>query len=173
MDMTGQNRQSERTMLSQKQFDEISDCLSELARKLRVTALLLIDNSGRIVAKHLLGQWNVDATLMAVLTASTHAASREMARLLHERANFKMVLYEGEDHNTYISAAGENTFLVVVFESSVALGMVRLFTKRTIAQLMPVLNRHDAPSVEMDQIFDHRFQTLLDDELDRSFKEIG
>ncbi len=160
-------------MLSQKQFDEISDCLSELARKLRVTALLLIDSGGRIIAQHMLEEWKVNATILAVLTASTHAASREMARLLRESSNFKMVLYEGEEHNAYVSAAGENTFLVVVFESSVALGMVRLFTKRTIARLMPVLNRQDAPSVGMDQIFDNRFQTILDDELDRSFKEMG
>ena len=62
--------------------------------------------------------------------------------------------------------------MLVVFESGVALGMVRLFIKRTIARLRAVLSHHEKDG-RNDQIFDRHFQTLLGEELERSLKAFG
>jgi hypothetical protein len=82
-----------------------------------------------------------------------------------------MVLHEGENQNVYVSSVTSEYFLIVIFEKDVALGMVRLFTKRTIDQLLPVLKQNDKSNTRMDQIFSKQFQSLLDEELDQSLKE--
>ena len=82
-----------------------------------------------------------------------------------------MVLHEGESQNVYVSSVTSEYFLIVIFEKDVALGMVRLFTKRTIDQLMPVLEQSDKSNVRMDQIFSKQFQSLLDDELDQTLRD--
>ena len=88
-----QKQQKMNVILSTEQFKEISECLSNLAAKLRVKAVLLINNSGELVAQKVSEQWHGDSMLLSTLTASSFSASREMARLLGERANFKMVLH--------------------------------------------------------------------------------
>jgi len=159
------------TILSQQQFEKISGCLLDLAEKLRVSAVLLVNSSGRVVTQKIGSSWKVDSTLLSTLTASSYAAAKEIARLLGEKDNFKMVLHEGKDHNVYVSTVNENFFLIVAFESGVALGMVRLFTKRTISQLLPVLSEEEEGGIRLEHVFDRKFQTLLGDELDRTFKE--
>jgi predicted regulator of Ras-like GTPase activity (Roadblock/LC7/MglB family) len=173
METTEHRRDSVNTILSKQQFEEISDCLSKLAEKLQVTAVFLVDSAGRGIAQKVLKSWEGDSTLLSTLTASSYSATKEMARILGEQSNFKMVLHEGKHHNVYVSAVDGDHFLIVVFESRVALGMVRLFTKRTIAQLLPVLSEKGEGDFKMDQVFNQRFQSLLDEELDRSFKELS
>lgn len=158
------------TILTKEQFDKIFMCISRLSDKLHVTSIRLIDSSGRIVAQKNSESSKEDPELISTLAAGCHAASKEMARLLGEKDNFKMVLHEGKNINVFISAVDENFFLVIVFTTNIALGMVRLFTKKTITELQPILSRKNE-EIRMDQVFDHHFQSLLGDELDRSFKE--
>lgn len=160
-------------LLSSEQFKEISECLSNLAEKLRVSAVLLVNSSGEPVAQKVSSFWKGDTVLLSALTASSYSAAREMARILGENVNFKMVLHEGENHNIFISSISKDFFLIVIFQSGVALGMVRLFTKKTIEQLLPILIRRGEGNIRLDQIFDQQFQALLGEELDRSFKELS
>ncbi len=172
MEVPDRTRDAAQIILSKEQFEEVSDCLSNLAEKLRVTATLLVNSGGRIIAKKVLGSSKVDPTLLSTLAASSYAAAREMARILGEKSNFKMVLHEGEGHNVFVASVNKDFFLIVIFESGVALGMVRLFTKKTIMQLLPILSKKDKKNVEIKQIFNRRFQAMLGEELDRSFKEL-
>ncbi len=171
MEIPGRAHDVAQTILSKEQFEEVSDCLSNLAEKLRVTATFLVNSGGRIIAKKVLSPWKVDSTLLSTLAAGSYAAAKEMARILGENSNFKMVLHEGESHNVFVASVNKDFFLIVIFESGVALGMVRLFTKKTIMQLLPILSKKNKGSVDMNQIFNRRFQSLLGEELDRSFKE--
>ena len=157
--------------ISEDQFKKVTDCLSDLAEKLRVAALLLVDSTGQILAQKSITNMQTDKTLIATLAANSYAAAREMARIVEEDQNFRMVLYEGEKHNIFISAVDRHRFLIVIFEKGVALGMVRLFTKRTILQLTPLLMEQSSASSEMDRIFNDQFKAKLDQELDQSFKE--
>jgi len=139
--------------------------------KLRIAALLLVDSTGRILAQKCRTNLQMDKILIATLAGNSYAAAREMARIAQEDQNFRMVLYEGEKYNIFISAVDRDRFLIVIFETGVALGMVRLFTKRTILQLTPLLKEQSSASNEMDRIFNDRFQSQLDQELDQSLKE--
>ena len=158
-------------ILTENQYQAISECLSGLAEKLRITAVLLVDSAGRVVSHKVQRPDQFDLTLLSTLTANTYTAAKELARILGEKDNFKMVLHEGSTFHTYVANVEDDFFLVIVFESGVALGMVRLFIKKTIGQLTPILTRIEEDDGAIGQIIDGRFETLLEKELDRAFKE--
>lgn len=164
------HRHTVETMLSKPQFEQVSTTLSALAKKLRVSAVLMVNSSGRIIAQNVRKNWKGDITLLSTLAASSYAAANEMARILGENESFKMVLHEGRDQNIYVSSVTEHFFLIVVFEKGVALGMVRLFTRKTIEALMPVLKRQDTRQ-NLSELLGGSFESLLSDELDRSLTE--
>jgi predicted regulator of Ras-like GTPase activity (Roadblock/LC7/MglB family) len=160
------------TVLSKAQFDGIFACLADLAAKLRLMAVLLVDSSGRILAQKIGEGWK-DTRLegLAALSAGSFSASNEMARLLGEQGRFKMVLHEGEKRNIFVCSVNPQYFLVVVFESGTVLGMIRLFTKRTVEQLVPILSDNSESARDIGQVFDRNFESLLGEELDRSLIE--
>ena len=158
-------------ILTERQHLAISECLAELGEKLRISAVLLVDSAGRVVSHKVQTAGQFDLTLLSALTANTYAAAKELARVLGEPDNFKMVLHEGNKYHTFVANVERNFFLVVVFEPGVALGMVRLFMKKTIAQLSPILTKIEEEDGAIGQIIDDRFEALLEEELDRTFKE--
>lgn len=159
------------TVLSRKQFEVITEHLSALAEKLRITTVLLVGSSGERVAEKASSRSRIDSTILSALTASSYMASKEMARILGEENHFSMVLHEGKHHHIFTCSVTKDFFLIVVFESGVALGMVRLFTKKTVVQLRSVLSAQKEGGT--DPVFDRRFQTLLGEELDRSLKSFS
>jgi predicted regulator of Ras-like GTPase activity (Roadblock/LC7/MglB family) len=163
-------RPSSDMVLTKNQYLTVSDSLVQLAQKLRIIATFLVTSSGQIVTKKVQDAWRSDSILFSTLSASTFAAAKEMAKLLGEGNNFKMVLHEGEHLNVFICTVTSNYFLIVVFEKGVALGMVRLLTKRTIDQLRGDLRTGNADT-DMENIFDRQFQERFGEELDRSLNE--
>jgi predicted regulator of Ras-like GTPase activity (Roadblock/LC7/MglB family) len=157
-------------VLTQKEYTHVSECLMQLAQKLKIRGLFLVTSSGQIVTKRVMETWKSDATLFSTLSAGTFAAAKEMAKMLGEEKNFKMVLHEGEHLNVFVSTITEYYFIIVVFEKNVALGMVRILTKRTIEQLRSFLKTNNE-NTNLDGLFDPQFQNRLGEELDRSFRE--
>jgi predicted regulator of Ras-like GTPase activity (Roadblock/LC7/MglB family) len=161
-------------VLSKEQFDRIFSCLADLAAKLRLMAVLLVDSSGRILAQRMGEGWK-DTRLegLAALSAGSFSASNEIARLLGEQGRFRMVLQEGQQRNIFMCSVGSRYFLAVVFESGTALGMIRLFTKKTVEELVPILTDDPRSPQDLGSMFDGKFETLLGDELDRAFIDKG
>jgi hypothetical protein len=59
---------------------------------------------------------------------------------------------------------------LVIFKVEVALGMVRVFTRKAIEELITTLNTMKQDEEKTKEVFDLEFKTLLSEELDRSFK---
>ena len=157
-------------VLSKEQFDRIFSCLADLAAKLRLMAVLLVDTSGRILAQRMGEGWkNTRLEGLAALSAGSFSASNEIARLLGEQGKFRMVLHEGQQRNIFMCSVGSRYFLAVVFESGTALGMIRLFTKKTVEELVPIMTDDPSSPQDLGRMFDRKFETLLGDELDRAF----
>lgn len=171
MDVMNHSQNSKNQILTHEQYEKITVCLSSLAKKLGVNAILLVNSAGQIVTQRISKAWQGDSSLLSTLTANSYAASKEMARLLGEVSNFQTVLHEGHHQNVMVSKVNADFFLVIIFHTGAAIGMVRLFTKKTIEQLLPILPQQKEGSIQIRQIFDDKFQSLLGDELDRSFKE--
>ena len=153
--------------MSGSQYQAVQDCLGTLAHKLRIAATLLIDGSGRILAKKIEEGRPLEGTHLGALAAGSYAAAGEMAPLLGESQQFEMILHEGETLNVLIAAINRRHCLVTVFPKEEALGMVRIFTKRTVAQLKPILDRKE----QSETVITDQFRNLLDHALDESFKE--
>jgi len=153
--------------MSEAQYNQVLSCLAELVKKLRLSAVFLVDSSGRILAEKMSKSGRIDTTVLATLAAGSYSAANEMTRQLGEKSNIKMMLYEGENQNVFISSVTNDIFLAIVFETGVALGMVRLFAKRTLLQLQPILREKSQNRYEA--LFDQHFQGLLDEKLNQSF----
>lgn len=142
--------------------------LSELASKTKASTILLADISGQLITQ----RGNTDdmnTQILSALAASDFAATAEMAKLVGEDAKFKLLFHEGEKRNVYLSNVGDNFFLVVVFDVSVTLGLVRIYTKKAIQSLLNVFETTE-PGEDATTIMDSDFSSMLGDMLDESFK---
>jgi hypothetical protein len=97
------------------------------------------------------------------------AAVTEMAKLVSEGDQFRLLFHEGKKHNVLISAVGGNFLLVVIFKASVRIGLVRLLTRETATELLEVAEEFEAESGQVAQIVDADFTTSLASELERAF----
>ncbi|MBN1780447.1 roadblock/LC7 domain-containing protein [bacterium] len=158
---------SENASISHTQYDQVIACLTELLKKLRLKAVLVVNSSGRIIAEKIRQKTSMETTTLATLASGSYAAAAEMARQLGEHNHFKMMLHEGHKQNVFISSITDDFFLIIVFETDVALGMVRLFAKRTMVQLNPILS--EKPKNQFAELFDQHFQGLLNEKLDQAF----
>ena len=159
---------SRQIILTAIQFDEITKVLSELASKTKASTILLADISGQLITQ----RGNTDdmnTQILSALAASDFAATAEMAKLVGEDAKFKLLFHEGEKRNVYLSNVGDNFFLVVVFDVSVTLGLVRIYTKKAIQSLLNVFETTE-PVEDATTIMDSDFSSMLGDMLDESFK---
>ncbi len=159
---------SRQIILTAKQFDEITKILTELAAKTKASTILLADISGQLITQR--GNTDeINTAILSALAASDFAATSEMAKLVGEDAKFKLLFHEGEKRNVYLSNVGDNFFLVVVFDVSVTLGLVRIYTKKAIQNLLNVFKTSEAGD-DAGQILDQDFSSMLGDMLDESFK---
>lgn len=157
--------------LSQKQFEETSVSLAKLAKKCQVQAILLIDSGGRIMAESLTEMVRWDVHVLGALTASHFAASAELAKQLGEQEPFQMVLYEGKESNVFMTTISHNANLIVLFSKETAVGMVRLFTRKTADELIKILHSSEGYDSGIDSVLDDEFQAMLNNALDEKFKE--
>lgn len=157
-------------VLPTQQLDEIERHLSRLYDKTGASCVLLIDISGQLISCQGSTE-SVDLAGLAALAASDMAAVTEMARLVGERDQFKLILHEGENHNILISTVGGSFLLAIIFKTSVRIGLVRLFTKEAVTELLPVAEEFEATNGQVAQIVDTDFTTSLVSELERAFGE--
>ncbi len=159
---------SRQIILTPQQFDEITKILTELAAKTKASTILLADISGQLITQR--GNTDdINTAILSALAASDFAATSEMAKLVGEDAKFKLLFHEGEKRNVYLSNVGDNFFLVVVFDVSVTLGLVRIYTKKAIQNLVNVFESSEKGE-GADKIIDQDFTSMLGDMLDESFK---
>lgn len=160
---------SRQVILNGKQYDGITKILTELATKTKASAILFADMSGQLISQR--GNTdNMNTTVLSALAASDFAATSEMAKLVGEDAKFKLLFHEGEKRNVYLSNVGDNFFLVVVFDVSVTLGLIRIYTKKAIEDLNSVLDDESGDIGDDENMIDSDFSSLLGDALDDTFK---
>jgi predicted regulator of Ras-like GTPase activity (Roadblock/LC7/MglB family) len=159
---------SRQIILNGNQYDAITKTLSELAIKTKASAILFADMSGQLISQRGNTE-DMNTTVLSALAASDFAATTEMAKLVGEDAKFKLLFHEGEKRNVYLSNVGESFFLVVVFDVSVTLGLIRIYTKKAIQGLTQTLEESKDDDIGKDMI-DSDFSTLLGDALDETFK---
>ena len=153
-------------LLSEEQYHEISRELELLRAKLKSQLVLFGDLNGQLISQkgNLPG---VDMPILAALISSDFSATSEIARLLGRENQFRLHFHEETRRHLYISSVSEQFFLAVIFDSSVTLGMVRIFTQKSIDKINSIIQTSFDEMVKISNIIDAEFKSYVNEGLDR------
>jgi len=166
MDLTNLSN-GQQLILSEDVFNAIRTVTKELAASTGARHVIFAESNGYPVT-YIGDVKGLDLPGIASLAAGNFSATAKMASMLGEPGSFKYIYHEGEDRNIYISSVGFNFILVVIFDAEVALGMVRIYTKKAIDGLTNVLKSAKFEEEKSREFLDAEFKALLNEELDRS-----
>jgi predicted regulator of Ras-like GTPase activity (Roadblock/LC7/MglB family) len=156
-------------VLSAEQAERIDKTLERMAYDSEASCIILADMTGQLISEW--GQLTkINTQVLSALAAGELAATHEMARLVGEKARFKLLLHEGEEHSVYLSDVGEELILVIVFKVDTPIGLVRMILKQAVDELAPIIEEADRTedSAQVNEALGSDFAQLLEDELDTS-----
>ena len=146
-------------------FARVDQHLEELLGVTGVRYCLLVDRKG-FVLSHKEALWAPRPPALdsvATLVASNAAATTALANMLGE-ATFAEQTHQGEHGTLYVESVGSDALLTLIFDSSVALGKVKVYARKTIGKLEPILQEvSDLPEPELGADFSQGATALLDD----------
>lgn len=123
--------------LHEPEFKRIKAILDKLQKELRADIVLLASQGGQpVVISESLGKF--DYTSLASLAAANLAATDGLANIVGE-GEFSVLVHQGRNRSLYISDLLRKFLLVLVFNASTTLGLVRYKAKKTIILLEEVI----------------------------------
>ena len=163
---TSDVNEMDQILLSEEQYHQISQELDTLQSKINSQLVLLGDMTGQLISKkgNIAG---VDMSILTALISSDFSATTEIARILGKNNQFRLHFHEGNNRNLYISSVKDQLFLAVVFHSSVTLGMVRIFSKKTIDKIERIIESGYQESLKYSDIIDSEFKSFVTEGLDK------
>lgn len=145
---------------------QVEGVLVELLAQSRGRYAMIVDRQG-FVLLHQRAPWapkppSLDS--LATLIASNHSANVAIAKLLGE-SGFRETVQQGDGVGTYVEALGDRALLVTVFDETVPVGKVKLFTKRALQRILVLLESIQGapPQVHLDTEFSASAGALLDE----------
>ena len=153
-----------------EEFKQINAVIEKLLREANAKVIFLVDKNGQQIAAA--GEVrSIDATSLASLTAGTVAATDGLAKLIGEK-EFSLLFHEGEKDNLHISIVGKRGILVVVFDATSSLALVRLRVKKASRELQEIFDhveqRAQTRSDESTK-FESPFSEITDEDIDKLF----
>lgn len=146
-------------------FERVDGLIQELLDTTGVRYGLLVDRKG-FVLSHKEALWAPRPPALdsvATLVASNAAATAALANMLGERT-FSEQTHQGENGTLYVESVGDQALLTLIFDSSVALGKVKVYARKTIPKIGEILDElADAPQPELGDDFSKGASALLDD----------
>jgi CheY-like chemotaxis protein len=140
-------------VLADDQFEEISKCLANLRFEVGAQCILLADLAGQVVSVVGITE-GLDTGTFIPLIADGFATTFKLAQYLRDREAFNLNFYEGKNYDIYSTSVGDNLFLTLVFDrrkQPSRIGMVWLYAKRTIQDLLGILSPvKEAPELEVE-----------------------
>ncbi len=155
-----------RILLSEEQYHKISKELETLRGKLNSQLILFGDLNGQLISQK--GKIpGVDMAILAALISSDFSATLEIARILGKNNEFRLHFHEGTNRHLYISSVLQQLFLAVIFDPSVTLGMVRIFSQKSIDNITEIIETGYQDSEKYSDIIDSEFTSFVVDGLDK------
>ena len=153
-------------IINEENFQKIKTLLASLRVECRARVVFLVDRDGQPIAFHGdIGE--MDTTSFSSLAAGNVAATSSMAQLIGED-EFPSVVHEGKRESIFISVIGRS-LLVVVFDESSTVSLVKLRTKRAahgVAKVLEEVARESANQALSDTSF---FAEVSDDDINSLF----
>lgn len=150
----------------------INNVLEDLLKSSRSGNVLLIDRTGQLISQ--VGpEVDFDLTSFASLCAADFEANYQLAKLIGEN-DFSTLFHQGAKDSMYLGKIHKGVVLVVLFNKSTTLGLVRLRVKRAVEELNVVIEKLYAKleyrNEEYDQ-FDDNFTEEVEAEIDNLFAD--
>ncbi len=123
-------------VLYEAEYSRVKAILSRAQGELRADLVLLIDRDGHQIASEGSAR-DIDLTSLASLASANLAATDGLAQLVGE-PEFSVLYHQGKHRNIHMSAVSDRFSLVLVFDETVSLGLVRLRVKHATAYLEEV-----------------------------------
>lgn len=154
----------------EEDFWSINDAMNRLLQGTHARTILLIDREGQLITST--GDTSkMDTSSFATLSAADFAATSQLALLIGEK-EFSTLFHQGDKENLYVSLIAGRIILAVIFDNRTTLGLVRVKTKNTVAELERTFNgifskveKETEPKKEIDD----EFTRMAEEEIDRLF----
>ncbi len=164
-----QRKNGRRVVLSQTAYHQIALILEEFLSRSQARLALFADMSGYPVVYR--GDADtLDLAALTALAAGDFAATAEMSRLIGQESRFKFLYHEGASRSLYLCAVGTDYFLMVVFDKSVALGIIRVLSHYTVEKIGRYIHELRQGGEQTHQFLDFEFRDMLARQLDRSLR---
>jgi predicted regulator of Ras-like GTPase activity (Roadblock/LC7/MglB family) len=114
-----------------------------LAEKARTDSIVLADISGQVIAIQGIMDEGTPA-VVAALAAGDVAAMAELSKKIGEEDPHGAFFHEGETKSIYLHNIAGSFILIVIFRTETPIGLVRLFAKRAVEQLLPLTKEFES-----------------------------
>jgi CheY-like chemotaxis protein/predicted regulator of Ras-like GTPase activity (Roadblock/LC7/MglB family) len=159
--------------LSDDSFEAIVQQLESLRRDIDARCIFLADMLGQRLAEAGVTA-ELDAASLLALLAGGFATTGELARQFGGGQAINLNFHEGTHYDIYSANVGDNLFLAILYDRSVQasrIGLVWLYTRRTIEGLLSILSNVGNAATVSTQSLDAGFGASLMEELDTLFPD--
>jgi predicted regulator of Ras-like GTPase activity (Roadblock/LC7/MglB family) len=152
----------------------INSVLTDLLKSSNSRSTLLIDRAGQLIS-NIGTPPDFDVTSFASLCAADFEANNQLAALIGER-DFSTLYHQGTEESMYLSKIARDVILVVLFDKSTTLGLVRLRVKRAVDELASIVEslfeKLEYRNEEYDKpLVDEEFAREVEAEIDSLFAD--
>jgi predicted regulator of Ras-like GTPase activity (Roadblock/LC7/MglB family) len=152
----------------------INSVLEDLLKSSNSGSGLLIDRTGQLIT-NVGTPPDFDVVAFASLCAADFEANNQLAHLIGEK-DFSTLYHQGIDQSMYLARIARDVILVVLFDKSTTLGLVRLRVKRAVEELSAIVERLfeklEYRNEEYDKsVVDEEFTDGIESEIDKLFAE--
>ena len=152
----------------------INSVLEDLLKSSNSGSGLLIDRTGQLIT-NVGTPPDFDVVAFASLCAADFEANNQLAHLIGEK-DFSTLYHQGIDQSMYLARIARDVILVVLFDKSTTLGLVRLRVKRAVEELSAIVERLfeklEYRNEEYDKsVVDEEFTDGIESEIDKLFAD--
>lgn len=147
-------------------LNQIDYILTHLAEKAHTDSIVLADISGQVISINgIMDEGTPD--VVAALAAGDVAAMAELSKRIGESDPHGSFFHEGESKSIYLHNIAGSFILIVIYRAETPIGLVRLFARRAVEQLMPITEEFEKtvgpPSSYLPDDFSKGVTQALDD----------
>jgi len=156
--------------IPEEMLERIEYILTHLAEKAHTDSIVLADISGQVISIQGIMDEGTPA-VVAALAAGDVAAMAELSNRIGESDPHGSFFHEGETKSIYLHNIAGSFILIVIFRAETPIGLVRLFAKRAVEQLVPITQEFEEIMGPPPDYSPDDFRRGITQELDDTFME--
>ncbi|RMG60194.1 MAG: roadblock/LC7 domain-containing protein [Deltaproteobacteria bacterium] len=153
-------------IIREEEYRRMQSLLRRILVEARAKVVFLVDKNGQLLCSAG-DEGEYDTTALGSLAAGNIAASGGLARLIGEK-EFSILFHQGEHDNMHISLIADRVILVVIFDVTTPVGLVRLKVSRVSGEISDLIRTVEEKMKEAES--GDLFEEITDEDIDKLFK---